>query len=82
MKAQLLFVLLHVACTLQTMILGEGMATLREIVNLDQFAIDLLYKSGFSQILDPTSNKSTNDSLIVPGGKEIDSQAANKIYQA
>ena len=61
---------------------GEGMATLREVVNLDQFAIDLLHKSGFSQILDPTSNKSINDSLIVPDGKEIDSQAANKIYQA
>ena len=35
--------LVHVACTLQTMLLGEVMATLREFVNLDQINIDLLW---------------------------------------
>ena len=33
------------------------------------------------QILNPTSNKSTNDSVIVPDVKEIYFEFANKIYQ-
>ena len=41
-----------------------------------------LYKSGFSQVFDPTSIKRTSVSLIVPNAQEIDLESSNKMYQA